>query len=409
MTQEGMKATEYVAKTQCNKKPMKPLVMFTIIAIAVVLGYLAGIYNYEIQAAIGPIFGYKSHSGSIDLSSLQQTYNKLAANFDGKIDTKALIEGANRGMVAAADDDYTVYMSPSETTEYNNSLSGNIGGGIGAVISVKNSQITIMSVLDNNPAKSAGLQANDSILAINDQSTSNWSVDKAVGMVRGDEGTTVKLKIQRDGVVKDYNVTRAIINNPSVISSITDGVGTIAISRFDEETGNLAKIAAQNFKKQGVKSIILDLRDNPGGYVNSAVEVASLWLNDKVVVTERSGDKVRDTLKSDSDAILSGISTVVLVNGNSASASEIVAGALQDHGAAKLVGEKTYGKGSVQKLITLDNGGQIKVTIAKWYTPDGKNITKEGIKPNVTATITQADVDKGVDPQIDAAKKLLGL
>lgn len=409
MVKKEVKVAEHVVRHRHTKKRMMPVAMFIMIAVVAGLGYVAGVYHYQVEAMIGPVFGYKAHSGSIDLSSLQQTYNNLAANYDGALDTKALIQGANRGMVDAVGDTYTMYMSPSETTSYNDGLQGNIGGGIGAVIGIKNNQITIMSVLDNNPAKKAGLLANDTILQVNDQPTAGWTVDQAVGLIRGDEGTTVKLKIQRGSDVKDYVVTRAIISNPSVISSVANGVGTITISRFDEETGNLARIAAQDFKKQGVKYVILDLRGNPGGFVNAAVDIASLWLDNQVVVTERTGNTVKQTLRSGNNAILAGIPTVVLVDSNSASASEIVAGALQDHKAAKLVGEKTFGKGSVQQLITLDGGGQLKVTVARWYTPNGKNITKEGITPDVVASLSQANVDNGVDPQVDAAKKALGL
>jgi carboxyl-terminal processing protease len=411
MTQEDAEVTEHTVKHRHTKKHLTPVASFIIIALAIALGYVAGTFHYQIEAVIGPVFGYKAHSGSLDLSSLQQTYNDLAAKYDGKLDTNLLIQGANRGLVAAAGDTYTVYMSPSESSSYNDSLEGNIGGGIGAGIGIKNNQITIVSVLDNNPAKAAGLMANDIVLDINDQPTTGWTVDKAVGLIRGDEGTTVKLKIQRGSDIKDYVVTRATINDPSVISSVTDGVGTMTISRFDEETGNLAQIAAQDFKKQNVKAVILDLRDNPGGYVNAAVDVASLWLNNQVVVTERNSDggTVKETLRSGDNALLAGIPTVVLVNGNSASASEIVAGALQDHKVAKLVGEKTYGKGCVQQLMTLDGGAQLKVTVARWYTPNGKNITKEGITPDVIANLTQSNIDAGIDPQVDAAKKLLGL
>jgi carboxyl-terminal processing protease len=380
-----------------------------IIALTAALGYVAGTNHYQIEAAIGPVFGYNAHAGDIDLSSLQQTYNELASNYDGKLDTTKLIQGANRGLVDAAGDTYTIYMSPQESTDYGNNLTGNIGGGIGAVVGIKNNQITIMSVLDNNPAKTAGLIANDTITKINDQSTAGYSVEKAVGLIRGEEGTTVKLTVQRGSEVKDYTITRAIINNPSVVSSVSDGLGTLTISRFDAETGNLAQIAAQDFKKQGVKSIILDLRDNPGGYVDAARDVASLWLDNKVIVTERSGSTIKSTIKSGSNALLAGIPTVVLVNGSSASASEIVAGALQDYKVAKLVGVNTFGKGSVQKLIALDDGAELKVTVARWFTPNGKNITNGGIAPDTTANLTQADVDKGVDPQVDAAKKILGL
>lgn len=192
-------------------------------------------------------------------------------------------------------------------------------------------------------------------------------------------------------------------------SSVKDNVGILTVSRFDNETSSLARAAAQDFKNQGVKGVILDLRGNGGGYVDAAQDLAGLWLDGKVVVTERTGGKIVDQLKSTRNPILADILTVVLVNGGSASASEIVAGALQDYKVAKLVGEKTFGKGSVQKLIDLPEGAQLKVTVARWYTPNGKNITEEGISPDLTATLTTEDVNAGVDPQFDAAKKALGL
>jgi len=250
--------------------------------------------------------------------------------------------------------------------------------------------------------------ANDVILKVNDQSTSGWSVEQAVGQIKGEEGTTVKLTILRGSETKDYSITRATIDVPSVESSVTDGVGIIKISRFDNETGNLARLAAQDFKTQGVKSVILDLRNNGGGYVNAASDVAGLWLDGKVVVTERNGSVIRETLRTGNNALLAGIPTVVLVNGSTASASEIVAGALQDYSVAKIVGDKTFGKGSVQELIPLNDGAELKVTIARWYTPNGRNISSGGITPDVVVSVSQNDIDAGADPQFNAAKKQLG-
>lgn len=402
------KIIEHIAKHGHNKKHLSPALLFIIIGFALALGYVIGIYNYQIMAAIGPVFGYKAHSGSLDLSSLQQTYNNLAGNFDGTIDNTLLIQGANRGLVEAVGDPYTVYMSPQESIDFNNSLSGNIGGGIGAVIGIRNERTTIMSTLIDNPAIKAGLMANDTILEVNDESTVGWSVEKTVGLIRGEAGTTVKLSIQRGNEIKEFVITRAIINNPSVIMTVSDGIGIMTISRFDDETGDLARDAAQEFIRQDVKGVILDLRGNNGGRVSTAVDVAGLWLDGKIVVTERSGDTVKDTLKSGSNALLAGIPTVVVVDGGTASASEIVAGALQEHHAATLVGNRTFGKGSVQQPIELDGGAELKVTIAKWYTPDGKNINSEGISPDTTVNLTQQDVDGNIDPQIIEAKKILG-
>lgn len=380
---------------------------FIIIAIASGLGYIAGVYHYQIEAAIGPVFGYKSHSGNIDLSSLQETYNKLAANYDGDLDINKLIEGANSGLVDAAGDAYTVYMTPEETVEYNNNLSGNIGAGIGAEIGIRNNKVTIIRVLDNNPAKSAGLMGGDIILQVNDDSTDNWTVDEAVDSIRGEEGTTVKLKVQRGSTIKNFTITRAIINNPSVESNVSENIGIITISRFDDETGDLARLAAQNFKSQGVKGVILDLRGNGGGYIEAARDVSGIWLANKIVVTEKSGSIIIDTIKTGDNAILDKMPTVILVNSASASASEIVAGALQEYQKATVVGERTYGKGSVQQLIPLSTGAQLKVTTAKWYTPNGINITQSGIKPNIDVELTQNDFDGDKDPQLDKAKEIL--
>ncbi len=412
MARKHNKTVKHSLKHRIVKQSLKlkvwPGTWFVLIALFAAVGYIAGVYHYQIEASIGPVFGYNAHSGNIDLSSVQQTYNQLAANFDGKLDTTTLIQGANKGLVEAAGDTYTVYMSPQESTDYNNNLSGDIGGGIGAEIGIKNNLATIIRVLPNNAAIDAGLQANDVVLNVNDQSTAGMTVDKVVSLVRGKPDTTVKLTIKRGDTIKNYTITRKIINNPSVESSIVNGIGTITIIRFDAETGNLTKLAAQDFKSHGVKAIILDLRNNGGGYVNAATDVAGLWLDNKVVVTERNGTVIKDTLRTGDNAILKDIPTAVLVNGNTASASEIVAGALRDYHQAKLVGDRTFGKGSVQELISLIGGAQLKVTTAKWFTPNSVNISKEGIKPDISVSLTQANIDNGSDPQLDAAKKLLG-
>lgn len=392
-----------------QKKLISPVVLFIIIALSIVIGFVAGTYKFQIVAAIGPVFGYKSHSGSLDVSSLQQTYNELASRFDGTLDNQLLIEGANRGMVAAAGDDYTVYMSTKEAKEFNDSLSGKIGG-IGAEIGLKNNKITIIRALKDNPAEKAGLFANDIILSVNDQSTDGWAVDKTVSLIRGEEGTTVKLSVQRGSEIKEFTITRAILNNPSVESSVVGGIGILTITRFDDKTGELAKLAAQDFKKQSVKGIILDLRGNGGGIVAAAVDVASLWLNNKIVLTEKTNNIITNQLKSGSNPILAGLPTVVLVNGSTASAGEIVAGSLRDNNIAKLVGEKTFGKGSVQQPVDLDSGALLKVTIARWFTPNDVNLTKDNsLTPDSIIDLTQADIDKDADPQLNQAKSLLGL
>jgi len=383
-------------------------VYFLTIAVTVVIGFVAGTRSNEVLGAIAPVFGLKVATGSIDLGAVERTYQQLAANYDGKLDKKALVDGASRGLVAAAGDRFTVFMDAKEAGEFDDDLSGNIGGGIGAEIGIRKDKPTLVRILAGNPAEKAGLQANDVILAVNDQSTEGWTADKTATAVRGEVDTTVKLKIERDGQEKTYTVTRATVDNPSVDSSVKDGIGTLTITRFDDQTGTLAKKAAENFKRQNVKSVVLDLRDNGGGYITAAQDVAGLWLKNKLVVSERTNGKTTDELTSGNDPVLAGIPTVVLVNGNTASASEIVSGALQDYKVATLIGEKTFGKGTVQKVLDLGAGTRLKVTIARWYTPNGKNIDKAGITPDQTVKLSEDDMNNSRDPQMNAAKKKLG-
>ncbi len=414
MTDKPLKAhVQPHASTEAPKpkraKTLSSNAWFLILAATVVLGFFGGMNSNRIMSFIGPVFGQKIYAGDIDLSSVESTYRALKANYDGNLNEKSLIEGANKGLVAAAGDAYTLYMNSAEATTFSDDLTGNIGGGIGAEVGLRNNQAYIIRVLKSNPAEKAGLMAGDIIMAVNDQSAAGWTVDKTVGQIRGNVGTTVKVTVLRGTDTKNFTITRDTITNPSVDSSVVNGVGILTISRFDSETSSLARAAAQDFKAQGVKGVILDLRGDGGGYVDAAQDVAGLWLDGKVVVTEKANNVVVSQLKSGSNPILAGLPTIVLVDSGTASASEIVSGALQDYKVAKLVGEKTFGKGSVQKLVSLPDGAELKVTIARWYTPSGKNITKEGITPDVTASITQQNINDGVDPQMDAAKKALGL
>jgi carboxyl-terminal processing protease len=366
------------------------------------LGYFAGTINANGQlftSGINQLLGKEE----LNLSSVQQTYQELVANFDGEIDQQKLIEGANKGLVEALGDQYTVFMNPSESTEFDNSLTGNIGGGIGVEISIRNNVPTVVRVLKDNPAEAAGIQVNDTVVAINNESTEGKSLNDVVTKVRGEVGTSVRLSIIRDGEPQDISVTRQTVNNPSAYGTVRDGIGILTISRFDNETGRLARSIAQDFKSNSVRGVVLDLRGNGGGYVTAAQSVAGVWLDDKLVVTEKRGNTVTEELTSSGSPILNGMPTVVLLNQSSASASEIVAGALRDHKAATLIGETTFGKGSVQKLVNLMDGAMLRVTIAKWYTPAGLNISEKGITPEKEVKRTADDINANRDPQLDAA------
>jgi len=367
------------------------------------LGYLVGNNSGYILASLS---GVKSTTETIDLSSVQETFRILKANYDGTLDTQKLIDGASRGLTAAAGDRYTVFMDREETAQFEDDLSGHVSG-IGAAIGVRSALPTIVRTIPGSPAEQAGLKAGDVIVAVNDEPVQDETVDQIVQKIRGQSGTSVKVGVKRSEEVKDFTITRADISDPSVRSEVKDGIGTLTITRFDRDTAEKAREIAIQFKKQNIKAVIVDLRDNGGGYANAGRDVAGLWLKNKVIFTEQQGGKVVATERSGADAPLEGVKTIVLVNGGSASASEIVAGALQEYGAATLLGEKTFGKGSVQQVLNLSGGRTLKVTIAKWYTSKGKNISKEGVTPDKAVSMETADIDAGRDPQMDAARAAL--
>lgn len=373
-----------------------------------VVAFIGGTRSHEIRLALGKLTGQiDQDSGQVDFARAQKVYEELLTEYDGDLDRQALADGAARGLAAATGDMYTQYMDAEETAEFEKSLSGDIGAGIGAEVGIRAGQPTIVRVIPGNPAETAGLKAGDVIVGINDVATRNWPLDKTVGQLRGEVGSTVKVSVQRGEESKEVSITRAVIDNPSVQTSTQDGVGVIRMTRFDQETGMLARNAVLDFKTRGVKGVILDLRDNGGGYVTAAQEVAGLWLKDQPIMSEKRGDKVVATLKSRGEPILQDTPTVVLINGGSASASEIIAGALKEYNKATLIGERSFGKGSVQKVISLPGGATLKVTIARWYTPKGKNITKDGIHPDKEVVLSVAEVDAGKDTQLEAAKQHL--
>lgn len=396
-----------MATTSPQPKVYSKSFQFFVIAVVLLVGFVLGTRSQELYAAVGSVFGAKLPSSALDLQTVEDAYKELVANYDGKLDSQALIAGATKGMVGAVGDKYTTYFDAKEALEFDKDLSGDIGGGIGVELGVRHDLPTVIRVLEGNPAKEAGVLAGDVIVAVNDQPTEGLDTTKIAAKIRGQVGTTVKLKLLRGTESKEIAITRATVSNPSVQSTVENGIGTLTISRFDEKTAELARSAAADFKNQGVTSVILDLRGNGGGYLTAAQEVAGLWLKDKVIVSERTNGKVTDELKSDGEPLLAGMKTVVLVDGSSASASEIVAGALKDYGVATIVGEKTFGKGTVQKVIKLSGGAKLKVTVARWYTPKGKNITKQGIEPDKKVELTADDVNNGRDPQLSAAKELL--
>ena len=379
---------------------------FLTLVIVAIVSFVAGARSDALFANVASVFGVRTSNKTIDLSSVQKTYQELIANYDGKLDTQKLIYGANRGLVEAAGDPHTAYMDPDETKEFDKSLNGQIGGGIGAEIGLRNNKPTIIKPLENSPAQKAGIKAGEAIVKVNDEASSDWSVEKVVSKIRGEVGTSVKLTLLSDGKTREVSVVRQNIVSPAVESEIDGEIGILKVNRFGDDTVSLSRKYASEFVEKGVKKVILDLRNNPGGTVGAAQGLLGIWLDNQIAMTERRGSEIVKTLRTTGTPILGNMKTVVLINGNSASASEITAGALREYGKATLVGQKSYGKGSVQIVLGLPGGSQMKVTEARWYTPKGKNIDKTGIEPDVKVDLSSDDVNNNVDPQMDKAKSL---
>lgn len=379
---------------------------FLTLVIVAIVSFVAGARSDALFANVASVFGVRTSNKTIDLSSVQKTYQELVANYDGKLDTQKLIYGANRGLVEAAGDPHTAYMDPDETKEFDKSLSGQIGGGIGAEIGLRNNKPTIIKPLENSPAQKAGIKAGEAIVKVNDEASSDWSVEKVVSKIRGEVGTSVKLTLLSGGQTREVSGVRQNIVSPAVESEIDGEIGILKVNRFGDDTVSLSRKYASEFVEKGVKKVILDLRNNPGGTVGAAQGLLGIWLDNQIAMTERRSSEIVKTLRTTGTPILGNMKTVVLINGNSASASEITAGALREYGKATLVGQKSYGKGSVQIVLGLPGGSQMKVTEARWYTPKGKNIDKTGIEPDVKVDLSSDDVNNNVDPQMDKAKSL---
>ncbi len=344
----------------------------------------------------------------LDYTSLGDVYNALSAKYDGSIDRSKLLVGAAKGLVDAVGDKYTSYMTAKEYADLETDLSGELNG-IGVEIGLGNDGlVSVISTLDDSPARKAGLLPGDIIEKVDGDDMTGQSTSVVANRIRGKVGTTVKIVVVRNRAEKSFQITRTKIENPSVKWSIKDGIGYIRVSTFGDDTGALAEKAAKDLVGKKVKGVVLDLRSNTGGYVNAAQELASLWLKQgELITTERAGNKILGKVTASGGDILSKVPTVVLIDGATASSSEITAGALRDKVGAKLVGTKSYGKGLVQEIVDLKNGDKLKVTIAKWYTPNGDNINQAGLKPDIEVKMTAQQYNAGNDTQLKKALEVL--
>lgn len=348
-------------------------------------------------------------SEDVDFDLFWNVWKRVKTGYITKnIEDKKLFYGSLAGMVAALEDPYSVFLEPDTAKKFDESLSGTFEG-IGAEIGMKKNQLLIMSILPDTPAERASLRSGDAIVSIDKKDTAGMTIDYAVSIIRGKGGTPVVLKIYRADEGKPRDVT--IIRDKIVVRSVTwkilpdSHIGYIKLAHFNQDTESGFKDAVQNLMAQRVSGIILDMRNNPGGFLDTAIQVSGYWVDGQTVVIEKYDEQNKDEYKSRTRASLRNMPTVVLVNEGSASAAEIVAGALQDYKKAVLVGVKTFGKGSVQDLQRLKDGSALKLTIAKWLTPNGRSINEEGITPDIEVLMTEKDYTENKDPQLDRAIK----
>ncbi len=352
------------------------------------------------------------NSENIDSSLFRELWYIIHDNYFDKnsiVDEK-LFYGSLSGMVASLEDSYSMFLNPDNTKDFTQELNGSFYG-IGAEIGKRSGLLIIIAPLPDTPAEKAGLKSGDKILAIDGKDATNIYLDEAVSLIRGDKGTELILTVISDNEnkAKDIKIIRDEIEIPTVKYNLEDNISIIKISHFNADTDKKFTKIAQDILRDNPDGIILDLRNNPGGYLSTSIDIASNWLEpNKVVVRETFSDKRRDkNYKSSPKLNLSKFKTIILVNRGSASASEILSGALQDYDIATLVGEKTFGKGSVQELIPLSNGSSVKITVAKWLTPNGRTIENEGIIPDYEIEFTLEDFENELDPQLDKAKELI--
>lgn len=406
-----------------SKKSGKKALRIVLIIVVLVASHGALLYLGNKLAINGVIFKGAPQKAIEDLSSVGDTSkykylftlrDLIYSKYDGDIDDQKLLEGAMKGMASAVQDPYTVYMTQEEFDTFMESSQGSFYG-IGAQLGVRDNKVTIIAPIEGSPAEEAGLKAGDVILKVDDYEVVDLNTEAVVARVRGEEGQPVTLTIQRDGGEPfEVKIVRAEIKNESVKGEmLDDSTAYVQITTFsDEEVSQKFTDEINALKAQGMKKLILDLRGNPGGYLDQCVEIASHFIKEGEIVTYTIDKYDQNVVSKSKGGDLLGTPLVVLVDGGSASASEVVTGALRDHQAATIIGTNTFGKGIVQQLISLpDNEGGLKVTTSKYYTPDGENIHGTGIAPEITVEIPQeilqAEYSREIDPQFQKALEVI--
>ncbi len=382
-----------------------------------VLSILAGVLLFGVGYAVGqsrwaPLnligsAGETPESARADFAPFWQVWHLLNQEYiDRPLETPALIDGAIQGMLATLDDPHTVYLTPREQQAAQDSISGQLEG-IGAEIESVEGAITIVSPFDGSPAAEAGLQPRDIILQVDGVDVNGMDLSEAAGLIRGPAGTAVDLVIDRAEETLSLTIVRGLIKIPSVtlirLEAPNDDLAYLRLSRFSDLTNEELKQALESDLVAGAAGLVLDLRRNPGGMLTAVVEVADQFLEDGVILTEDFGGGREESYEAGSRGLAQEIPLVVLVDEGSASASEVLAGALRDQGRALIVGQQTFGKGTVQSWTTLQNGGGLRMTIARWLTPNGTWVTEAGLRPDVEVAPAAAGVE---DMQLEQAVEI---
>lgn len=395
--------------TEFFKKYFLVFLIFLALFVGILIGRQNS-YSYNGPQIVTNIT--KDKPQEIDFSLFWQTWNKIEEKYIGRkeLNQQEMVYGAISGLVSSLGDPYSMFMNEEDTDIFNSDIDGTLEG-IGAEIAIKDDVLTIVSPLENSPAQHAGIQAGDKILQVNDTITAGMTIEEAVKIIRGPKGTEVTLTIFREGMegTKEITITRDTINIPATKLEFKDNnIAYIKIYQFNESAEDELQTIKKKIVDSNTEKIILDLRNNPGGYLEIAVDIAGYFLGkNQTVAIENFGNGKETVYRTSRNNSLGNYPIVILVNEGSASASEILAGALRDNKGVQLIGQTTFGKGSVQQLINLKKGSTLKLSIAKWLTPNKQSITETGLTPDIEVEMTLEDYEADRDPQLEKAIEIL--
>lgn len=420
--EEFTSPTDVSIPTESSLKSAQPLLGIGLAVLFATATFFSGLHigaDTKLEANLFSFLSRESQAdNSVDLTEFWNVWNLLDEKFvtskatSTTLTNEEKVQGAIAGLVKSYGDPYTIFMPPADSAAFEEDISGNFSG-VGMEVGIRERIITVIAPLPNSPAEKAGLIAGDMIVKINDVSTEDMGVDEAVRLIRGEKGTEVTLSIFREGEegFREVKVVRDTITIPTSKTEVRDDTFIISLYSFNAISEMEMQKALREYVKSGKKNLILDVRGNPGGYLQSAVAIASYFLPvGKTVVRESfSGDEKEEVYRSSGRELGKSApeKLVVLVDGGSASASEILAGALKEHHVATIIGSQTFGKGSVQELVNLDDGSSLKVTVARWLTPDGTSISEGGLTPDIIVERTPEDRLAEKDPQLDTALEFM--